>query len=90
MRLDGMLKRLEALESDLGTLADAEAKAFIEAVSDAELKAIIRWVDSVNGKLTTEQAEADRLRSRWMPQAELNRILKPQIEYWRSIGSPSA
>lgn len=84
------MKRLELLERSVGRLDDAEIKAFMAEVSNAELEGIIRWADSVNGKRTPEQAEAERLRARWTPEIELQRILKPGIEYWRSIGSPSA
>jgi acylphosphatase len=91
MRLDGMLKRLEALESDVGRLDDAEVEAFMASVSDAELERMIGWMKAnIVDRRTAEKVEADRLRAQRMSRVELDRELKQDIEIWRSHGSPSA
>src|SRR3974390_2529217 len=82
-------RRIEVLERDLGRLSDAEAEALIDSLTDEELTRLVDWCEARSPKRTPEQREAERQRVHFLPSAEIGRALKPVIEHWRSIGSPS-
>ncbi|MBI3375001.1 MAG: hypothetical protein HY017_25040 [Betaproteobacteria bacterium] len=83
-----LVKRIELLERDLGRVSDAEAEVFMDSVTDEELILFSGWLETVSEvseERTPKEIEAERQRVRQMPTVELNRAIKPSIDYWRRL-----